>query len=391
MSLSGTLEADGFLVSLTELNPWGFTSVAATIVSLSFAWFLWKFATPMPTTRRFIVLLLVEIVTAVTSSSGLPLLFNYGLSRQTGLILDIIHHIGDFLMLVLYPIFVAYAVPVRFLKPLTATKGRYTLYAVGLISFIAFMLIHFPIFRENYSYDPMATAAIDMYLYLAMVVMFVVIFFVSLAGVRAAKTKLAREKAIAFACAFGFRDLCWAAVYLLAATGWYQHVPVLTGQLYVGSTLLYIPIMVYGILKLQMLDIEIRLKSTIRNSILAGMFAGIFYLVFEGANTLVSDQFSGLIGFAVSALLTWLLTPLHQWAERVSSKLVSGDIEDTDYASSRSLQVYSAAVEETLAYGDITKGHVALLDRLRDSLQVSAEDAARLEKELRFDRAAISG
>ena len=378
-------------MNLAELNPWGFTSIAATIVSLSFVYFLWRFATQTPTTRRFIVLLLVEVITAVTSISGLPLLLNYNISLQTQLVLDIIHHIGDFLMLVLYPIFVAYAVPVKFLKPLTSSKGRYALYGVGLVSFIAFMLTHFPIYREGFAYNPMDVVQIDMLLYLAMVIMFVVIFFVSLAGLKVAKTKLAREKAVAFVCAFGFRDLAWASVYLLAATGWYQYVPVLTDQLYVGSTLLYIPIMVYGILKLQMLDIEIRLKSTIRNSILAGMFAVMFFVVFEGANALVSERFSGMIGFAVSGLLTWLLTPLHRWAEKVSSKFVVGDVESADYASSRSFQVYSAAVEETLAFGDVTKGHVALLDRLRDSLQLSADDAARLEKELQFDRAVVAG
>jgi hypothetical protein len=378
-------------MSLTEFNPWGLTSIAATVVSLSFAYFLWKFATPTPTTRRFIALLLIEIVTAVTSSSGLPLLFNYSLSLQTGMVLDIVHHIGDFLMLVLYPIFVAYAVPVRFLKPLTTTKGRYTFYAVGFVSFIAFMLLHFPIFREDYVYDPMAVGQIDMLLYLAMVVMFVVIFFVSLAGLKLAKTKLAREKALAFVCAFGFRDLAWATVYLLAATGWVQYVPWLIDQLYVGSTLLYIPIMVYGILKLQMLDIEIRLKSTIKNSILAGMFGAMFFVVFEGANMLVSEQFSGIIGFAVSGLLTLLLTPLHRWAEKISSRFVQGDMDAPDYASSRSLDVYIAAVEETVAFGNITKGHVALLDRLRESLGVSAEDARRLENELQFDRSAVAG
>jgi hypothetical protein len=316
---------------------------------------------------------------------------NYNVSLQAQLVLNIIHHIGDFLMLVLYPIFVAYAVPVKFLKPLTTTKGRYALYGVGLVSFIAFMLMHFPIYREGFAYDPMDAVQIDMLLYLAMVIMFVLMFIVSLAGVKVARTKLAREKAVAFVCAFGFRDLAWASVYLLAATGWYQYVPVLTDQLYVGSTLLYVPIMVYGILKLQMLDIEIRLKSTIKNSILAGMFAVMFFVVFEGANALVSERFSGMIGFAVSGLLTWLLTPLHRWAEKISSKFVGGDVSSADYASSRSLQIYSAAVEETMAFGDVTKGHVALLDRLRDSLQVSADDAARLEKELQFDRAVVAG
>ncbi len=377
-------------MSLSELNPWGFTSIAAAIISLLFAYFLWKTAAPTPVTRRFIVLLLNETVTVLTSTSGLPWLFNFNLSQETILVLDIIHHTGDFLMLILYPIFIAYALPVKFLKPLTTPVGRYTLYIIGFISLVLFMLVHFRVTEEGYSGDlNVSEMEIDMLLYLAMVAMFVVIFLISLVGVKSAKTKLAKEKALAFVCAFGFRDLAWATVYLAATIGWVDKIPILIHQIYVGPTLIYIPIMVYGILKLQMLDIEIRLKSTIRNSVLAGIFGILFYLVTEGANTLLSDQFGGLIGFAVSALVTLFLTPLHSWADKVSSKLVSADIDDPDYRASRSLQIYSAAVEETLAYGEISKGHIALLDRLRDSLQVSQDEASKLELSLEFNRAAI--
>jgi hypothetical protein len=366
---------------LSELNPWGFTSIVAAIVSLLFAYFLWKTATPTPVTRRFIVLLLIEIVTALTSDSGIYLLINGNLSQETGLILGIIHTLGDFLMLVLYPIFVAYALPVKFLKPLTTPVGRYTLYTIGLILCVLFMLIHFSVIESD--------MVVDMWLYEAMVIMFVVMFVISLVGVKAAKTKLAKEKALAFVCAFGFRDLAWAALYLSVVTGWIEKAPILLGQLYVGPTLIYIPIMVYGILKLQMLDIEIRLKSTIKNSALAGIFVALYYVISEGANNLLSDQLGGFIGFAASALLTLFLTPLHRWADRFSSKLVSTDIDNADYPASRSLQIYSAAVEETLAFGAITRAHISLLDRLKDSLQISQDDATRLELNLNFSRASV--
>ena len=369
-------------MSLSELNPWAFTSIAAAIVSLSFAYFLWRTAASTPVTRRFIALLLIEIVTVLTSGGGIPQLVNFNLSKETTLVIELIHHVGDFLMLVLYPVFVAYALPVKFLKPLTTTTGRYTLYTIGFILCVLFMLIHFEVIESD--------MAVDMWLYQAMVIMFVVIFVISLAGVKLAKTKLAKEKALAFVCAFGFRDLAWAALYLSVVTGWIEKAPIFLGQLYVGPTLIYIPIMVYGILKLQMLDIEIRLKSTIRNSVLAGIFVVLYYLISEGANTLLSDQLGGLIGFAASALLTLFLTPLHRWADRFSSKLVSADIDNADYPAARSLQIYSAAVEETLAYGEISKGHIALLDRLKDSLQVSQDDATRLELDLEFNRAAIA-
>jgi len=375
-------------MNLFELNPWGFTSIVAAIVSLLFAYFLWRTAVSTPVTRRFIALLLIELVTVLTSSSGIPQLVNFNFSQETGLVIDLIHHLGDFLMLILYPIFVAYALPIKFLKPLTTPVGRYTIYTIGFISLVLFMLVHFVVSKEGYTGD-LNTPEIDMLLYLVMVVMFVVIFVISLAAVKLAKTKLAKEKAIAFVCAFGFRDLAWAALYLSVVTGWIEKAPILLSQLYVGTTLIYIPIMVYGILKLQMLDIEIRLKSTIKNSALAGIFVALYYVISEGANNLLSDQFGGLIGFAASALLTLFLTPLHRWADRFSSKLVSADIDNADYFDSRSLDIYSAAVEETLAYGEITKGHIALLDRLKDSLQVSQEDATRLELDLNFSRTSV--
>lgn len=372
-------------MSFSELNPWGFTSIAAALVSLLFAYFLWKKATPTTVTRRFIVLLLIEVVTVLTSSSGLPLLFNFNIPQDTQYVLNMIHHLGDFLLLVLYPIFVAYALPIKFLKPLTTPKGRYTLYIIGFLVTSLFMWVHSGLNSEIAESD----MKIDMLLYKAMVVMFIAIFVISLAGVKMAKTKLAKEKALAFVLAFGFRDLAWAVVLLSVVTGWVEKAPNLIDQLYVGPTLIYIPIIVYGILKLQMLDIEIRLKSTVKNSVRAGIFVALFYVISEGADTLVSSQIGGLIGFAASALLTLFLTPLQSWADRFSSSMVSTDINNVDYADTRSLQMYSAAVEETLAYGEITKGHISLLDRLKESLQVSQEDATRLELDLDFNRALV--
>ena len=365
-------------MSLSDLNPWGFTSIAATIVSLLFAYFLWKKAVPTPITRRFIVLLMIEIVTMLTSSSGIFMLLNGNVPERAGLVIDIIHHLGDFLLLVLYPIFVAYALPLRFLKPLTTPVWRYSLYSITFLLTVVFMMIHFGVIESD--------APVDMWLYEALVVMFIAVFVISLYGVSQAKTKLARGRAIAFVCAFGFRDLAWATVYLSVVTGWVDKAPMLIDQLYIGPTLIYIPIMAYGILSLQMLDIEIRLKSTIKNSVLAGMFLAMFYLISEGANELLSDQLGGIIGFAASAMLTLFLTPLHKWADRFSSKLVSADIDEAGYSDARSLQMYNAAVEETLAYGEMGKSQIALLDRLRDSLNVSKDDADRLERSLNFNR-----
>lgn len=367
---------------LSDINPWGLTSIATVLVALLFSFFLWRTAVATPVTRRFSFLLLIEVVTLLTSSVGIPLLFNYQLSEQTVLVLDALHHLGDVLMLILYPLFVAHALSLKKLKSITGVPGRIALWTFGLFIFGWVMLHHAGIITSGL--NP------DMLLYLAMCIMFMLIFLISLAGLKAAKTKLAREKALAFILAFGIRDLSWFLVYLAAATGWIERNEMFFNQLYAGSTLLYIPIVAYGILKVQLLDIEIRLQSTITNTVLAGVFVAVYYLVSEGLNVFIENQFGDVLGFVVCAVLAIFLAPLHRWAGRFTERLVGADTDSPDYEANRGLQIYSASVEEALAYGEISPGQIALLDRLRQSLQVSEEDASRAERDLLFDRTAVA-
>jgi hypothetical protein len=366
---------------LFGLNLWGFTSILTAIVSCLFAFFLWKMASPSQVTKRFTVLLLIENVAVLTSSGGIDLLLGKDVFSETTNNMSLLHNLADVLMLTLYPLFVAYALPIKTLKPLTTVTGRIVIYSVGFIAYASLLLLEFGPIDSNI--DP------GLPIYILMVIMFLLIIGFSVIGVTTANTKLAKEKALAFVFAFGIRDFAWATVFLAAATGWIKSNEMFFTQLYVIGTLIYIPIMTYGILKVQMLDIEIRLKTTIKNTALAGIFVGLFYVISEGSNELLSNQLGGLIGFAASALLTLFLTPLHRWAERFSSKLVDADIDDADYADSRSLQIYSASVEETMAYGDINKGQMVLLDRLKETLKIPEEVAIKLELDLNFDRLAV--
>jgi len=374
---------------LFDINPWGLTSVATAIVACLFAFFLWRKAVPTPVTRRFTVLLLVEVITVLTASGGLLLLFNIDSSAKTNLVLvnDALHHVGDVLMLVLYPMFVAHALPLKVLKPLITVPGRITLWVFGMGLLMWVVLDHAGIVATGV--NP------DMALYMMMVIMFVMIFILSVIGVNKATTQLAREKALAFVVAFGIRDLAWAAVYFVAAivvAGGLDDTPeinILLSQLYAGGTLLYIPIVTYGILKVQLLDIEVRLQSTVRNTVLASTFIAVYYLISEGVNNLISNQLGEIIGFLVCAVLAIFLAPLNRWADRFAEKLVNADTDSPDYVANRGLQIYSAAVEEALAYGEINAGQIALLDRLKQSLQISDDDATRVETHLQFDRAAV--
>jgi hypothetical protein len=367
---------------LLELNPWGYTSILTTIIACIFAFFLWKNTSSNAVTRRFIFLLFVEIFTVLTSVGGISLLFsNYTIPTNVQIILGVLHILCDTLMLILYPVFVAYALPIKILKPLTTLKGRIGLFLFGAVNFLLTILIAIGIIPL-----PITPTLI---LNSVMVCMFVLIVIFSVLSIKTSNTKLAKEKSLAFAWAFGMRDIAWATVYLTAATGWLEIAPMFFTQLYVLATLIYIPIMAYGILKVQMLDIEIKLQWTIKNSTLAGIFVALFYIISEGSSTYLSNLMGDIIGLAVSALVIFFLAPLHRMAEKFSSSVVGTDVQSNEYTTFRRLQMYSAAIEEALAYGDITKGQIALLDRLKESLNLSEVDAHKLELDLHFNRALV--
>ena len=102
-------------------------------------------------------------------------------------------------MLTLYPLFVAHALPIPALKHLVTVPARITLYSIGFFAYALLVLLRFGIVKSDI--EP------DTPIYLLLIIMFIAIFILSLVGVQTANTKLAREKAVAFVCAFGIRDL----------------------------------------------------------------------------------------------------------------------------------------------------------------------------------------
>ncbi len=346
-------------------------SVLASLLAWALAVFLWRLPQSNVVTRRLSSLLVVESMVLLTSSSGLSLLAGYEITNFHG----ILHVVADLLMFVMYPIFVAYALPGSFLAPLRKPIG---LWSLTVVFILAVILTGITLFLVHY---------------IAIIIMFVVVFVACVLGAMSGKTKLARQKALIFAIAFGFRDLCWALTYLNAVfdsqAGAAAFSPPFglnslefSSVLYAGSTLIYIPLVTYGVLKLQLFDVDIRLKTTIRRSTLAAMFIALFFLVSEGANYFLSSMLGDVLGIVVAALLVFFLAPLSRWAEWVSSSLLSRDMQTSEYESYRKFQMYSTAVEETLALGEIGPSQEALLARLRESLNISNEDARKLREDL---------
>ena len=346
------------------INPWGFTSAFAVLMAWSLAVFLLRSAERDRLTVLFAVVLLVEGAVLITAAAGLVTLLNLSVTRDYYLA----HHAADCLMLLVYPLFIAQALPQSFLKPLRHPGAIPVLLAVAALVWAADIV-------TDFEYWIIAGA---------LGLMFATAFALAVHAVVVARTKLARRRATLFAIAFGLRDVVWGFVYVTGFFGLFRETELqdlVRNQFYAGSTLLYIPIVAYGILSARLLDIKVHVRRGVQRGTLAAVFVALFFLISESAASLLSERFGTVVGLLGATLVVFLVAPLHRLTEWLSGHVVPAN-EGSEYETYRKLQMYAVAVEDALAFGEIGPAQRTLLDRLRESLEISFEDAGRIEADL---------
>lgn len=286
---------------------------------------------------------------------------------------EIVHTVGDCAMLALYPPFLAAALRTKLTRPFSGNRIQ-TVLGIAALALCAIVL-----------WGPLKLGGTLLYVSLS-----VLFTYALVASVHAWYTAsgMARSRAGVFALAFGARDVCWGYAYGMATwwlwSGTYQVVdPNASGApyiIYALGTLLAVPLIAYGILRTQLFDIDLRIRWTIRQSTLAGVFVAVFYLVTEGADRLLASELGNWIGLLASALLMFFLTPLQRFAERVASVAMPHTKNTPEYAAYRKMQVYEAALDDALP-GGISEKERTLLTHLRDSLEIAPADAEALERD----------
>ena len=344
------------------INPWGLTGAFAILLAWSLAVFLLRSADRDRQTVLFALVLLVEGAVLITAGAGLVTLLNLQVTQDY----YIPHHIADCVLLVVYPLFLAYALPQRPLRFLRRPAAVVVLAIIAIVIGVADFVIEFWIIAA------------------ALAVMFWIAFGFAVHAVFVARTSLARRRALLFAIAFGLRDVCWGLVYATGVFDFWRGTDLqvlVLGQIYAGSTLLYVPIVAYGILSVRLLDIKIEIRRSVKHGTLAAAFVALFFLISEGAASMLSERFGTVAGLLGATLIVFLLSPLHRLSEWFSGQVVPAS-EGGEYQAFRKLQMYAVAVEDALTYGDIGPARRSLLDRLRESLEVSLDDARRIEADL---------
>lgn len=218
---------------------------------------------------------------------------------------------------------------------------------------------------------------------------------VAVSAYTAARSPTARRKAKAYALAFGVRDLLFVAfltgLILLGP-------PVNDGQvrledlLFVWGapviTLVYLPLIGYGILREHLFDIDVRLKRSIKPATVGAIFLGVFLVVTQVAQNGLSSRFGWVWGGIAAGLLVFALAPLVRFAERVAN-VTMPDVRATDeYFAHRRAEVYKSALEEMLADGEATPRERAVLKRLEEKLGLAPATVAALERDVLAARSA---
>jgi len=370
---------------MLQFSALGTLGVAATILCWSLAALLYRVETIGGQARQLAFLLVVEGVAVV--STGFIDMFLAGAVREQDWYPTLLqgeavaHTFGDCAMLALYPAFLGAVLQTRLTEPFRGKSMRLGVAVAALVLFFAAL------------FTPLQVGATILYLLLSLLFGFGLV--ASIHAWRVAETGAARARAGAFALAFGFRDVCWGLVYggsiwLIFTDQYAITIPDAPGQtwillslVYACGTLLYVPLIAYGILRTRLFDIDLRIRWTIRQSTVASVFVAIFYLVSEGVDRFLASELGNLAGLLAAALVVFFLAPLQRFADRVAGAAMPNTQNTPEYVAFRKMQVYEEAVAEAQSEGGISDKERALLVRLRDSLGISAADAELIERELR--------
>lgn len=363
---------------MIQLNYVAVLAFIAVTMCWSLAVVLYRVGTTGSVARKLALLLLVEGVTLISTgyidSILAPEITETQFYASWMLFEGVVHTVGDGLMLVLYPPFLAAVLRIEMTRPFESKAALAGLIAIATASSLS---VYFA---------PTAYGPVPLYLLLCALFGYALI-----ASIQAWRNSIgaARSRARSFAMAFGVRDVFWFIAYgwaiLQIHEGTYSVVEVdVTSAAYIMyalGTLLAVPLIAYGILHTQLFDIDLRIQWAIKQSTLAAIFVVVVYLVSEGADRFLSEELGNWAGLLASALVVFFLTPLQQFAESVASAAMPNTENTPEYETYRKMQVYESSFSDALLGGISDKERV-LLDTLRDTLGISPADASMLEKDL---------
>jgi hypothetical protein len=172
--------------------------------------------------------------------------------------------------------------------------------------------------------------------------------------------------------------LAMGATFTLLPNAQHQNFAYLLG-FFRSLTAMFLPAIVgYALLRYHLFDIDLKVKSTLRQSVAAGFLAVIFFVVSNGLQFFFP---AANLAFAivVAAVVAAALWPAERLAKRLMDRWMPGVGKTPGYLDARRRDLYESALAEALSDGKVTARERRLLERLRRDLGISMEEATDLE------------
>jgi hypothetical protein len=373
------------------VNSWTVIPVLATLTAWTVGFLVLQWAPGQPVSKRLAALFFAEGLAVITIEVAPPLLLTT--SEGTATLISLGHAASDLLVLVFYLPFISVALGVPLVRPFQSRAAHVALAALGLGGLAAIAVFPSAFVAETipvpgdqpvdwlFAWGPMWQV-----MAFGLVSMYTFGIVASLSALRSAQTDVARRRARMFLWAFGLRDLAWGGIYLFAIVAGNSITPtglVSLSQVYSGSLLVYSLLVGYGILTVQLLDIDLKVRWTIKQGTVAAAFLAVFFLVSEGSELFLSNALGNVVGLLASALLIFVFAPLQHAADRLAERAMPGVRDTPEYASFRKLQVYAAALESAYQEGGVSERERSMLTSVATTLGIHPEDAEQLERDIR--------
>ncbi|MGQ0535065.1 MAG: hypothetical protein ACT4PT_03230 [Methanobacteriota archaeon] len=138
-------------------------------------------------------------------------------------------------------------------------------------------------------------------------------------------------------------------------------------------------ILLYGIAKTHLFDIDVRVKWTIHRGTLAGIFVAVFFVVSEFAKSFFAARAGLIAGVLAAGALLFVLSPLQRVAERVADAAMPGVRPVGALSGPERTEAYRELVRFVWADGRIDRDERRMLAAMRERLGLSATEAERIE------------
>lgn len=210
------------------------------------------------------------------------------------------------------------------------------------------------------------------------------------AAIRAPRGTTARTQARWFLLAFGTRDILFLAFFIVTNSfsvvpeeraSWQNHLLFATNPLAIIQ-LLYLPLLAYAVLRAQLFDLDLRVKSAIGAGTVSSVIVAAFFVASEMAQEIVGVQAGPIAGIAAGGALLLALHPLQRFGRKVADAALPGVNAGDEYVRARRSYVYRAAVESALCDGRITRAERTVLARLGGELALDPREMVAIEDEV---------